>query len=118
PRDLSRSIERVYLAPPASANPDALKAIESAQVIILAPGDLYTSTLPNLLVGGVPEAIQKAEAPFIYVLNLMTKHGETDGYTASRHIEEIKRYGFGQPSLVAARSPSSQPRTHDPGDDQ
>ncbi|HIG72210.1 MAG TPA: YvcK family protein [Myxococcales bacterium] len=100
PRDLSRLIERVYLAPPASANPDALKAIESAQVVILAPGDLYTSTLPNLLVGGVPEAIQKAEAPFIYVLNLMTKHGETDGYTASRHIEEIKRYAGRTPDAV------------------
>jgi uncharacterized cofD-like protein len=100
PRDLSRSIERVYLAPPASANPDAIEAIERAQVVILAPGDLYTSTLPNLLVGGIPEAIQKVEAPFIYVLNLMTKHGETDGYSASRHIEEIKRYAGRTPDAV------------------
>lgn len=99
-RDLSLQIERVFLDPPAAANSDALEAIGRANVVILAPGDLYTSTLPNLLVGGVSEAIQKSEAPFIYVLNLMTKHGETDGYTASRHVEEIKRYAARIPDAV------------------
>jgi len=99
-RDMSRPIEGVFLSPPAKANPDALEAIGHADVIILAPGDLYTSTLPNLLVGGISESIQKSEAPFIYVLNLMTKHGETDGYAASQHIEQIVRYAGRVPDAV------------------
>jgi uncharacterized cofD-like protein len=91
-RDLSQSIRRVFLSPPATANPDALSEIAHSDILVLAPGDLYTSTIPNLLVDGIAEAIQESKAPFIYVLNLMTKFGETDGYSASRHLAEIVRY--------------------------
>ena len=59
---------------------------------MLAPGNLYASILPNMLVGGIPEALRNARAPMICVLNLMTVFGETQGYTASRHIVEIERY--------------------------
>lgn len=90
--DMAHAIRRVFLSPAATANPDALKEIARADVIVLAPGDLFTSTIPNLLVDGIAEAIQESRAPLIYVLNLMTKHGETDGYSASRHVAEIERY--------------------------
>lgn len=70
----------------------AREAIERADVILLGPGDLYTSILPNLLVEGVNEAVLNSKAKLFYVVNLMTKHGETDGFTASDFIREIKKY--------------------------
>lgn len=76
-------ILRVYFDTPADPNPDALKAIEEADRIIFAPGDLYTSILPHLLVNGLPEAIVKSKAKVILALNLMSKRGETDGFKAS-----------------------------------
>lgn len=92
PHDSDIAIRRVFLEPAARANPEAVARISSADVIVLAPGDLFTSTIPNLLVRGIPEAIQHAAAPLIYVVNLMTKHGETDGFDAGRHVAEIARY--------------------------
>ena len=91
-RDMTRKIERVFLSPPASANPDALNEIARADIVVLAPGDLFTSTIPNFLVDGISDAIRESKAPLIYIMNLMTKYGETDGYTASRHLAEIARY--------------------------
>jgi uncharacterized cofD-like protein len=85
-------IKRVFLAPPATANPVALAAIARANVIVIGPGDLYTSVVPNLLVDGIPEAIERSDALKVYVCNLMTKHGETDGYRASDFIQEVQRY--------------------------
>jgi uncharacterized cofD-like protein len=93
-------IRRVYLEPPATANPEAIAAIGRADVIVLAPGDLFTSTIPNLLVAGVPEALQAAKAPLVYVLNLMTKRGETNGYSAAQHVEQLQRYGGRIPDAV------------------
>jgi uncharacterized cofD-like protein len=91
--DPTIAIRRIFLRPEASPNPDALAAIAESDYVVLAPGDLYTSTLPNLLVRGVPEALRRSRAKLIYVLNLMTKRGETAGYPASRHVQEIIRYG-------------------------
>ncbi len=93
-------IKRVYLAPAATGNPEALSAIEDSDFLILAPGDLFTSTLPNLLVGGVPEAIARCPGRLIYVLNLMTKHGETNGFSASDHVDQIIRYGGRVPDAL------------------
>jgi len=95
-------IEAVYLEPRATANPDALRAIENSDFVVLAPGDLYTSTIPNLLVEGVPEALQRTPAKLIYLLNLMTRSGETMGYSASRHVAEIGRYARRIPDAVLA----------------
>ena len=100
--DLSIPIQRVYLKPEAQANPEALQAIRESDFIILAPGNLYTSTLPNLLVGGIPEALQTAQVPLIYILNLMTRHGETDGYTASQHVTTMAEYAGRLPDAVIA----------------
>lgn len=98
--DGSVPIERVYLDPPAEANPEAVQAILDSDFIVFAPGDLFTSTIPNLLVKGIPEAICQSRAPLIYVLNLMTKHGETDDYTASNHVARIARYTGRVPDAV------------------
>ncbi len=72
--------------------PEALAAIRSADVITIGPGSLYTSILPNLLVARVAQAIGQARATKIFICNLMTQPGETDGYTARQHIETVKRY--------------------------
>ena len=82
-----RLIERVYLKPQKpQATPDALKAIKEAQVVVLGPGSLYTSIIPNLLIDEITEAIVKSDALKVYVCNVMTQPGETDGYSASDHL--------------------------------
>lgn len=82
-----KEIKRVFLDPE-DAVPlgDALAAIAEADAILIGPGSLYTSILPNLLVRGLFEAIKSSTAPKIYVCNVMTQPGETDGFTASRHV--------------------------------
>ncbi|MGB9911013.1 MAG: gluconeogenesis factor YvcK family protein [Microgenomates group bacterium] len=82
----------VFLDPPARIFSLARKAILQADLIVLGPGDLYTSLIPNLLVEGVSQAIFRSKGEVIYVCNLMTKHGETDGFAVSDFIKEVKRY--------------------------
>jgi len=72
--------------------PETLAAIRAADVITVGPGSLYTSLLPNLLVARVAQAIGSARAIKIFICNLMTQPGETDGYTARQHLETVKRY--------------------------
>lgn len=91
--DISRApIKKVFLAPKVVANKSALNAIEKADYIIFGPGDLYTSTIPNLIVSKVRNTIKNSLAKKIYVLNLMTKPGQTKNYTASRHLQVIEKY--------------------------
>ncbi|PIP19623.1 MAG: hypothetical protein COT38_00915 [Candidatus Omnitrophica bacterium CG08_land_8_20_14_0_20_41_16] len=84
------SINRVYLNPNnPQATPDAIHAIHEARIIILGPGSLYTSIIPNLLIKEVTEAIVSSDAVKVYVCNVMTQPGETDGYSASDHIRVL-----------------------------
>ena len=86
-------IDRVWLephAPPAARG--VLEAIRNADGIVLAPGSLYTSIIPNLLVDGVADAIRNSPAAKIMICNLMTQPGETEGYTASDHLRTIESY--------------------------
>ncbi len=69
--------------------PEALDAIAEADAIVIGPGSLYTSILPNLLVPGISDAIRRSPAKVIYVCNVMTQPGETDGFTASQHVQAI-----------------------------
>ncbi len=86
-------IKRVFLRPDNCAPvPEALTAISDADIIILGPGSLYTSVIPNLLVQGMADAIAKSPAVTVYVCNIMTQPGETDGYTASDHIRAIHQH--------------------------
>ena len=85
-----KTIRRVQLFPKkVPAVPAAIEAIESADAIILGPGSLYTSIMPNLLVDGVAQALKKSKAIKIYICNVLTQPGETDNYTASRHAKAI-----------------------------
>jgi uncharacterized cofD-like protein len=72
--------------------PQALRALRNADVITVGPGSLYTSILPNLLVSQVARVIGESRATKIYICNLMTQPGETDGYTARQHLETVKKY--------------------------
>jgi uncharacterized cofD-like protein len=86
---LSR-IKRVEIAPgDAVALPECIRAIKNADVIVLGPGSLYTSIIPNLLVNGIVDAIVRSNALKLYISNIMTQPGETDGYTVSEHIKGI-----------------------------
>lgn len=72
--------------------PEALAALRAADIITVGPGSLYTSILPNLLVARVADSIGTSDAVKIFICNLMTQPGETDGYTARQHLETIKQY--------------------------
>lgn len=83
-------IRRVRLIPEhPNALPEALAAIRDADMIVLGPGSLYTSIIPNLLVHGVTEEIRESDALKVYVCNVMTQEGETEGYTVADHIAAI-----------------------------
>lgn len=87
-----RSIVRITTDPPyPRPAPGVLQAIRSADLVILGPGSLFTSVLPNLLVRGVASAIARSRAPRVLVGNLMTQPGETDGFSASDHLAAIMR---------------------------
>ena len=85
-------IDKVFLDADVKANPRALDAITNADAILLGPGDLYTSVIPNLLVDEISQAICDTQAPVIYACNLMTKQGETAGYSCSMFAGEVVRY--------------------------
>ena len=88
--EVHKHIRRVKLFPEhVEPVESALAAIREADVVILGPGSLYTSIMPNLLVDGVAEALKKSRALKIYICNVLTQPGETDGYTASMHARAI-----------------------------
>lgn len=83
-------ISRISLKPKESkATPDAIKAIQEAQIIVLGPGSLYTSVIPNLLLDEITDAIVSSEAIKVYVCNIMTQPGETDNFRVSDHIKTL-----------------------------
>lgn len=89
-RDTAGKIHRVYLEPSdCHPLPGALQALEEADLIVLGPGSLYTSVLPNLLVEGLRDKIRTVKAPCVYVCNVMTEKGETDDYRVSDHLKAI-----------------------------
>ena len=85
-------IHRIFLEPPVEATPRARKALERADKVLIGPGDLFTSVLPCLLVTGIPDAIRSCDGEVIYICNVMTKRGETDGFSAADFVREIHRH--------------------------
>lgn len=86
-------IRRLYLDPDATAYPDAIRAILQADLIILGPGSLYTSVLPNLLVTGIRKAVESSGAIRAYICNVATQEGETESYTtAEAHVQALQRH--------------------------
>ncbi|MCH5211666.1 MAG: YvcK family protein [Oscillospiraceae bacterium] len=86
-------IKKVFIDPE-DAKPvkSAVRAISDADIIVLGPGSLYTSVIPNLLVSGITDIIRESRAKKIYVCNIMTQPGETDGYSASQHLDALERH--------------------------
>lgn len=107
--DGTLKIARAWLEPKGRANPRALKAIREADLIVVGPGDLYTSIIPNFLVSGIREAIAKSDAKKIYVMNLMTKYGETHGFVAEDFLGALEEYlggKFFDAALVNVKKPA------------
>jgi uncharacterized cofD-like protein len=100
------TIERVFLKPDRiRAYPETIRAILDADLIIMGPGSLYTSVLPNLLIDAMPEALRASRAIKMYVCNVATQHGETDGYAVHDHVRGLEKHiGAGIVNVVLANS--------------
>lgn len=86
-------IERVFLEPAnVQALPEVIRAILGADLIVIGPGSLFTSILPNLLVRGITDALKVTSAQVVYVCNIAEQPGETDGYTVAEHVQAIERH--------------------------
>jgi len=85
-------IVEMQTIPQVKAYPKALQAIKKADLVVLGPGDLYTSIICNLLIEGVPEALKQTRAKVVFVVNLMSKYGQTYNFTAQDHVLEIEKY--------------------------
>lgn len=99
-------IERVFLMPEnPRAYPESIRAILGAELIVIGPGSLYTSIIPNLLVGGITDAIKASGALCIYVCNVATQKGETEDFTVAEHVLALERHiGRGLFSIVLANN--------------
>ena len=93
-------ITELSVTPKATIGERAEDALLNADLIVLGPGDLYTSVLANIVVDGVPEAIRNSEAKLVYVSNLMTKVGQTSGMGVSEHLSELSKYVGKSPDCV------------------
>lgn len=107
--DPNLRIVRVWLEPGANANEEAVSAIMGADLVVIGPGDLFTSIIPNLLVAGISGALEKTKARKVYVCNVMTKHGETTGFKASDFLKEIIEYG-GHPDFIVCNTGTGSPK--------
>jgi uncharacterized cofD-like protein len=88
-----KGIRELFLNPASvEAHPDAVRAILDADLIVIGPGSLYTSVLPNLLVDGIKKAMFQTSAKRVFVCNVATQHGETDGFSAADHLAAIERH--------------------------
>ena len=105
-----RRIRRIHLVPPrVRPVPEALAALRAADLILVGPGSLYTSIIPNLLVEGVVEAISHSRAKCVYIANLMTQPGETEHYSVADHVRAIYAHSRRRlfDCVVINRSPAS-----------
>ncbi len=109
PHEKNRSaISEVWLEPEARINPSLRRILHSADLIVIGPGDLYTSIIPNFLVKGVREEIRRSKAKKVFLCNLMTKRGETDHFTAKEFLATVEHY-LGEDVLDYAIFNNKQP---------
>ena len=87
-----RQLERIFYKNEPKVLPEVLKAIEKADLIIFSMGSLYTSVLPNIICEEVKQSLNKAKAPIMYLSNIVTQPGETDGFTVGDHIKLLNKY--------------------------
>jgi len=106
-----KPIKRVFLRDQVTPLQETLDAIRDANLVVIGPGSLYTSVIPNLLVKGIPEAIRNSRAHKVYIANMMTQPGQTDGMSLSQHVAEVERYlGDGVLHFVLFNSGRPSPR--------
>jgi len=96
--------ERIALSPSVPAATEVLVAIRQAKLLVLCPGDLYSSILPTLLPRGIRTAIAASRAPLALVLNIMTKQGETHGYRAEDFIARVEAHAGRRCDVIVANS--------------
>ena len=106
------AIKKVSLTPQEScATPDAIRAIKDAQIIVLGPGSLYTSIIPNFLIEEITQAVAYSAGTKVYVCNAMTQPGETDGYTASQHVKALIEHSHPKVIDYCILNIGEEPRT-------
>lgn len=103
-RSNQEPFKRLFLAPEAETISEVLDRIVKADFIIVGPGDLLTSLLPNFLVKGIPEAIRKSKAKKIYLVNIMTRYAETHNFNASDHTLYLEKYLGTEFNLVVSNA--------------
>ena len=99
--EVGKPIERIYLRPAhPAAQPEAVRAILEAELVVVGPGSLYTSVVPNLLVEGIAKALLQTEALKVYVCNVATQPGETDQFDVDAHVEALVRHMPGRANPI------------------
>jgi uncharacterized cofD-like protein len=94
-------ITDIFLTSEIKANPKVLKAIKEADVILIGPGSLYTSLLTNFLIKDIKNAVNRSDAPKIYICNVSTEWGETDGFSVEDHLAAFEKYGVSIDFILA-----------------
>ena len=108
--EMNGKIKKLFTDPlHCKALPEALEAIMDADLIILGPGSLYTSVIPNLLVDGITDALVQSTAKKIYVCNIMTQPGETDDYSVASHVNALLNHAGGKKIIDAVLVNNSLP---------
>jgi uncharacterized cofD-like protein len=90
--EIDQGYSSIFLEPYAKANPRAIDEIMNADLIVMGPGGLHTSLIPNLLVEGVGDALRRTSAKKVFVVNLMNRKGQTSGFRVSDYLKEITRF--------------------------
>jgi len=102
-----KKIKKIEYDKEVEANPEVLEKIKSADLIIFSSGSLLTSIIPNIIIRSIVKALKESKAPKLYICNLVTQPGETDGYTVSDHVKVLEQYlGKGTINLVLANNKS------------
>ncbi len=91
-QEIDQGYTNIYLEPFAQADSHAIDEIMNADLVVLGPGGLYTSLIPNLLVEGIPKALRETQAKKVFVVNLMNKKGKTTNFKVSEHLRELQRF--------------------------
>lgn len=104
PKNGGRKVDRIKIEPEAKIYSKAAESIEEADVIVIGPGDLYASLLPNLCVEGMKKSLSNNRGIYVYIVNLMTHCSQTFNMTATEHVKEIIKYGGRKPDLVVINS--------------
>ncbi len=94
------NLKKITLEPRAAANPKALRAIRESDLIVIGPGDLYSSLIPNFLISGISRAIMRSPAKKVYICNLMNRPGQTDRFTVYDYARKIEEYLGGKLDYV------------------